>query len=77
MARARRGRGQSDVIGVTYQSSSGKGRILVLGVDGHGVVRRELPDGDSGLLRAVDLDGDGRDELLTCHETGSGPGDST
>ncbi len=66
-AKMRHEGGKADRLGVDFQEFGGKRRIVVLGADGREVVRRDLPGEYLGLIHPLDLDGDGRDELLVWH----------
>jgi hypothetical protein len=65
LAVARLGDGRGGRIHVSFRDSAGKDHIVVLGLDGRECGQRDLP-GSMGisLVRAVDLDGDGRDEVI-------------
>jgi hypothetical protein len=52
---------------VSFAEAGGRRRIVVLDSDGRESLRHDLPREDRNAIRAVDLDGDGRDELLVWH----------
>ncbi len=52
---------------IDFKESPVTRRLVILDSNGRESERRQLPEDATSILRAADLDGDGRDELLLAH----------
>ncbi len=64
---ARQGAGKPDIVAFCFQGEGVRRQLVLVEAGGRERIRREFPNESSAMIRAVDLDGDGDDELLIGH----------